>query len=304
MKYSILKMSALAIALTFTLTNCKKKSTEEDQPKDYDYQATQDNATSEGVWDDMGAMSDQASDSTGSFSSYRPGDGSSNPTLLSTCAQISYSWGSPNIITVNFPNFCLCSDGRYRKGKFTVSFTGAYNTVGTVITISAAESDNYYVSYPATVIDSTKWIRVVGTRTVTNMGTNSSSHPYFNISVNATLHKYTGETMTWTSQRTREWVSGYSTPYNWLDDQYSIKGNASGVSFSGVSYSIDIDNNNPLFVDFTCFTSHPYTCKITKGIFTLTPAGKAARTLDFGSGDCDNLAVATVNGITFNLYVR
>jgi hypothetical protein len=299
MKHSILKLSALAFVLVFAISGCKKKD-KDDEIKDYDYQAMQDNATSEGIWDDMSAMSDQASDGSGSLSSYRPSDANS---VMSTCAQITYSPGSPNVITVNFPNFCLCSDGRYRKGQFTITYNGMYRDSGTVITISALSSDNYYVSYPSSASDSTKSIKVTGTKTVTNRGHNTSGHLWYTIHVDAVLYKYTGETMTWTSDRQREWISGESTP-NWLDDQYSIKGSANGVSFSSVAYTIQIDDNNPLFVDFNCFTSQPYSCKITKGIFTLTPSGKVPRVLDFGSGACDNEAVATVNGQSFSVFVR
>jgi type VI protein secretion system component Hcp len=169
-----------------------------------------------------------------------------------------------------------------------------------VITIAATSANNYYVSYPG---DTIHWIKVTGTHVVTNHGHNSNGHLWYDVNVNGTLYNNSGATMTWTSQRTREWVSGDTTP-TWLDDQYSITGTASGTSFEGVHFTVAIDNSNPLFVDLTCFAQHLYSCKITKGKFSLTPDGKPTRYLDFGTGACDNAAVVTVNGYSFTVYVR
>jgi len=297
MRYPLLKLSVLVVALVITIIGCKKKS-DENEPLEYDTQSSQDNALAENTYDDMGTMADQAADSN-TINYYRPENG--NSILGSNCASVSLATGSPNIITIDFhSNWCKCWDGRYRKGLFTVSFNGAYRDSGTVITITATEANNYYVSYPD---DSTRWIKVTGTHTVTNRGHNSNGHLTFDVNVDGKLHINTGSDMTWNSQRVREWVSGESTGTP-LDDQYSITGNATGISFEGVHFTVSIDQSNPLFVDLTCFAQHLYSCKITKGKFSLTPANKPTRYIDFGTGACDNKATVTVNNVSFEILVR
>jgi hypothetical protein len=296
MKNSIIKLSLLAVTVVFAFDSCKKDDVKE--PLEYDRQSSEDNALAENTFSDMGTMSDQAADSN-SISYYRPGE--NNSLLGSGCATVSLVAGNPNVITVNFnSNWCQCWDGRYRKGLFTVSYTGGYRDSTTVITVAATSSDNYFVSYPN---DSTRWIKVTGTHVVTNHGHNSNGHLWYDVNVNGTLILNNGTTMTWTSQRVREWVAGESTA-SWLDDQYSITGTASGTSFSGVHYTVAIDNNSPLFVDLTCFAQQLYSCKITKGKFSLTPDNKPTRYVDFGTGACDNYATVTVNGATYPIVVR
>jgi hypothetical protein len=299
MRSIFLKLSVLFVAVCVILIACKKKENKEDDPKDYSAVTSEDNALAENTFSDMHSMSDQASGGS-SLSSYRPGDGNTSPSLLSSCATVTAVWGTPNVVTVDFgSNWCLCSDGRYRKGKFTVTFNGAYMDSGTVITAEATSADNYCIKY---LTDTSRWVKVTGTHTVTNRGHNSSGHLSYSIHVNGTLVNNAGQTLTWMSDRTRDWIAGESTPGYWLDDKYSISGTASGTGFEGEHFTVTIDS--PLIVDFTCFISAPYSCKITQGKFTLTPDGKAPRSLDYGSGACDNTAVFSVYDFTATIYVR
>jgi hypothetical protein len=309
MKYSILKLSVLVFALVFTVSSCKKDDDkdpldDDDDQLEYDTQSSQDNALAENTFNDMNSMSDQAYG--GSLSSYRPADGSTPPSLLSTCATITVNTtASDTTITIDFgSNWCLCSDGRYRKGKFTVTFTGAYKDSATVITAAATSTDNYHIRY---LNDTSRYIKVTGTHVVTNKGHNASGHLWYTVNVNGQLVNNFGQTLTWTSQRNREWMAGDTTA-TWLDDQYAITGTAHGTSFEGVVFDVAIDSANPLFVDFTCFVTQPWSCKITKGKFSLTPTVnnvvKPPRYIDFGTGACDNEANCTVNNVSFTIYVR
>jgi hypothetical protein len=304
MKYSFIKLAVFALAFLVSFSGCNKDEDEDNnETPEYDTNSMQDNALAENTWNDIGSISDQAADGSDSVSSYRPADG--NSILGSGCATVTLVTGSPNIITVDFgANWCQCLDGRYRKGKFTISYTGAYSDSGTVITQSASSSDNYYVKFRT---DTNKIMKVVGTRTVKNLGRNSNGKPMFEINVNGTFTDQANRTMTWTSHRFREWTTGDSTQYNWIDDQYTITGDpnghdASGTSFDAVNFTVEIDV--PLFVDFTCYQVDPRSCKITKGKITLTPAGKPARSIDFGSGLCDNLATFIVRDRSWDIDIR
>src|SRR5438105_2308185 len=81
-----------------------------------------------------------------------------------------------------------------------------------------------------------------------------------------------GGTITWVSTRQREWVEGYSTPLNVLDDTYSITGSASGTRANGESYTITI--TQALVRKMSCYW-------FESGKVEITPAGKLTRTLDY-----------------------
>jgi hypothetical protein len=97
--------------------------------------------------------------------------------------------------------------------------------------------------------------------------------------------------MTWTSQRSREWIAGESTPLNWADDEYLISGTANGTGFNGNTFNVTI--TQALHIALNCRW-------IEEGKLEFTPSGKPTRYLNYGSG-CDALATVTINGIVFNI---
>jgi hypothetical protein len=298
MKNSLIKLSLLSLALVMALSNCKKDDEEENnETPEYDTQTSQDNALAENTWNDMGTMADQAI--TGSLTSYRPVNGEL-PSILSCAASISgITWnGTDSIIDIDFGSTwsSLCSDGRYRKGKVHVAWHGgAYRDSGIVIRTYADSLDFYSVKF---IADPSRHIQVIGTRTVTNRGLNGSNQPYFDVHVNGKMYDHANRLMTWTSNRVRTWTAGDTTA-SWTDDRYSITGNADGVSFDAVHFVVNI--TSPLIINLGCASG---TCKITQGVIDLTPDGKPTRTLDFGSGACDNDAVVTVRGLSFPISIR
>jgi len=288
-------MKKIMLAITLTLNGiiifyaCKKDK----EPVDFDSQTSQDNALAEGSYNDVNNIIIQALEN-GSVSTYRT-DPSQN-TTLSNCASVTInpdSVGNGGNAIIDFgPTNCQCtgagcSDHRYRRGRILVSYTGLYRDSGTVITTTF---DNYYVGK-----DTTYMFKVDGTKTVTNNGTNSSGNLSYTIDVAGQLTNIAGAVMPWNSTRTREWISGSSTPLNWLDDEYVITGSASGTNFEGNSFTVNITSG--LHIQLIC----PY---ITEGVFELTPSGRATRTFDYGDGTCDGLATLTVNGSSFQIYLR
>lgn len=278
MKKAILK-SFLAIGLiSLIITGCRKK---DDLENDTDTLSASDNALAESYFTDVGNISDEAA--TGSLSSYK---GGSSDGILSTCATISFtSTGNDTTMTVDFGTTnCLCLDGRYRRGKISVTWSGAYKDPGHVHAITF---DNYFVN------DN----QVLGTKTVTNNGLNGSGNLSFSIDVNASIILSVangGGTITWTSQRTREFIAGASTS-TWADDVYLITGTASGTSAKGNTFTATI--TNPVRKELACHY-------IVSGTIDLTPNGKLTRTIDFGNGACDNKATVTINGTTYNITLR
>ncbi len=280
----------LLINALILLFGCKKEKTAE---LEYDTQTSQDNALAESTFNDVNNMASQAVES-GLLSTYK----TSNPenSFLNSCATVTVtpdSTGSGGSVVIDFgstPCQCqglICTDTRFRKGKINITYTGPYRSPGTIIQTTF---DNYYVG-----VDSIKMFKVTGTKTVTNQGFNAANHLKFLISVNGQLTNSGGETMSWTSQRYREWIAGENTLTNWRDDEYVITGTANGTNFEGNSFTANITSG--LYIALSC----PY---IKQGIFELTPNGKPTRTLDYGNGTCDGNATLTVNGTIFPIVLR
>lgn len=270
-KFSIALMALAAFATTFT--SCKKAEEVEE-----DFAAEQEMsehiALSEADYNDVGNIVDEAA--SGEITSYKAG-----------CASVVHdSTANPRRIIIDFGTVnCLCRDGKNRRGKIIVSYTGRYRNAGTVITTSF---DDYFVN------DN----QIKGTHTVTNKGLNSLGQPYFTVDVNGSIELSGSRgAITRTSLRTRTWVAGYNT-LKAADDVYTISGSAKTVGPKGNESTATIRKD--LRVEIGC-------SNIVSGIIDFTRASKPSRTvsIDYGDGTCDRLAVVTLpNGRTFNILLR
>jgi len=263
----------LAIFITAMMVSCKRNNINKDQ----DTELARDNALGESTYQDVLNMADEAAD-------LKTGDALGQYKTASNCAIITHdTTTSPRTITIDFGSAnCLCNDGRYRRGQVLVQYTGKYRDSGYVHTISF---NNYFVNDH----------QVLGTKSVTNMGTNGSGQSYFNITVNGLIIKaVTGDSVIWTSNRTRTWLQGESTQTR-SDDVYSVSGSGSGSRPNGVSYTMNIIQ--PLIREVGCkwFTS---------GKVEIQPSNKPLRTLDYGSSGCDNAATVLINGNTYNIILN
>lgn len=256
-------------------TSCRKDQDE----RDTDTSAASDNALAEGTYNDVHNIADEAG--SGTLTSYLGTVDTDNKSMLSTCATVTNdTTTTPRMLTIDFGTTnCLCNDGRYRRGKINVSYTGQYRDSASTHTITFT---NYYVN------DN----QVLGTKTVTNNGHNAAGNLSYSVTVNGQIIKASGGgTITWTSARTREWIVGELTPA-WSDDVYLITGSANGTSASGNSFTMAI--TTALRKEIGC--RH-----LVSGSLTLTPSGKPTRYINFGSGACDNQATVTINGNIYNI---
>lgn len=270
-----IKYFMVVATIGMLFTSCRKKEDE----KDTDTSSASDNALAEGTYNDVNNIADEAA--SGSLSSYLTPTQSDEKSIMSTCAIITNDTTvSPRLLTIDFgATNCMCSDGRNRRGKINVAYNGQYKDSASTHTITFT---NYYVN------DN----QILGSKTVTNNGHNSSGNLTFSISVNGQIIKASGGgTITWTSTRTREWIQGELTP-TWFDDVYLITGSANGTNAAGNSFSMAI--TSALRKEIGC--RH-----IVSGQLTLTPSGKPTRYVDFGSGACDNQATVTINGNVYNI---
>ncbi len=279
---NVFKTLVLVAIIGVTVTSCRKNK--DDELKDIDTSVGSDNALAEVIYNDAHNMADQAA--TSDVIAYLSVDANNSDqrSLLSSCATVTRDTISvPHKITIDFTTTnCLCQDGRYRRGQVIVTYTGKYRDSASVHTISF---NNYFVN------DN----KVLGTKTVTNNGHNSAGHLSFSIAVNGQIIKASGGgTITWTSNRTSEWIVGETTPA-WSDDVYLITGSATGTTASG----------NPFTANITTALRKEIGCKhIVSGSIAITPSGKATRLVDYGNGACDTEATVTINGHVYTITLH
>ena len=276
---------ALTVAVSLTFTGCRKK-----EEKDDDTSGASDNALAESNFNDMGQISDEAS--KGGMSNYKIVDYDG---ILSTCATLTFDTlnhiDADSVIVDFGPTNCLCKDNRYRRGKFYIMWTAGKHYWDSLasITQTTSPTDNYFVN------DN----QVKGTRNITNNGHNAAHHMNWSISVNGTIIKANNQgTVTWTSNRNREWITGENTPLIWSDNVFSITGSASGTSANGTPFTGTI--TGALIKQVTCHW-------FSGGTFDFTPGSKPTRHVDFSppnNGACDNIATVTINSNVFTIHLH
>lgn len=278
MKNRTIKLTFIAIlGLGVFMTSCNK---DENEPN-ADTNITRDDAFAQSVFDNATDIADEAYN-LGSVTGLK--STSSDTLFLGQCAVVTLDTTVyPRELTVDFgEENCLCNDGKYRRGKIVVTFTGRYRHPGTVITTGF---EDYFVN------DN----QVDGTNVVTNMGLNDEGHPYFTISVTGLIHKANnGGTLSWNSERSREWIAGFDT-YRIRDDVYLITGTANGIRPNGISWETEIVN--PLRRQLDCRY-------VVSGTVNITPQNLSTKVLDFGDGECDNVATITIDGVVYTIFLH
>jgi hypothetical protein len=94
--------------------------------------------------------------------------------------------------------------------------------------------------------------------------------------------------------RNREWVAGTLTPFFVWDDEFEIAGNTSGTRRNGVGYTSTI--TQPILMKMACRWFVSGTIEIVTGNNTVV--------IDYGDGECDNIATVTINGETQEIIIR
>jgi hypothetical protein len=265
-----LAILSLGLILTTGIQSCKK---DKDDTTLDDIMDTKDNALAEGHDTDVENMSDEAM--SGTMTNFRE---EGEYSLLSGCATITKDTTvTPKMMTIDFGSTnCLCRDGRYRRGKVIVTWTGQWRTPGAAHTISY---NNYFVN------DN----QLLGTKTRRFDGPDGDGNFYWDVTVNGKMVPAgTADTVRWNANRRVTWVQGYSTAVR-SDDVFLITGGSTGTGRTGLTWTTTIIN--PLRKEVGCRW-------IVSGIREVTRADKPTRRIDYGNGACDNVANVTVNGNT------
>lgn len=218
--------------------------------------------------------------------------GATQTTFASTCATITrvpaygttITPGTTITKTVDFGDGCTLPSGNTVKGKIIISFV--YQPSATSHTINY-QFDNFYHND----------VKIVGSKTFTiSWGTsaaNPETHAIVVMNMDFTATFPSGNVYHRTGSRTTEIIGGQSTP-DYSDNIYSVTGQWTTNSTTS-GWNLVSTITSPLIVKLNCQN-------IVKGIITFQGYGTA--TLDFGNGDCDNVAIYTVNGVQYTIILN
>lgn len=278
-KYDTLKQFStirlLFILPIIILSSCNK----EVEVPDTDTLAAVDNAHAETLFIDASLVCDEAGYYGGPFTAV----------LSSACATVSYdslNTSDADTITIDFGTAnCMCTDSSTRRGKMTAIYTGNYADSGSTRTVTFTD---YYTNDD----------RLNGSFVVTNEGADSiSGNTIFHINVTGSIVLSEGGQINWNSNEDIEWTTGESTS-GWYDNQYLVRGTAYGTVSAGDAFASQIYQPLRRVLSAGC-RKH-----FTQGILQVKPGGKAIRSLEFGSGTCDNFATVAIDGTMYSVLLR
>lgn len=93
--------------------------------------------------------------------------------------------------------------------------------------------------------------------------------------------------MTWESMRNVEMIAGHET-FVAADDEYMVGGGASGINFDDKSFTISI-TEELLYKKCSLFP--------VSGSITVEVEGESSVVINYGNGECDNIAEMTVDDV-------
>ena len=181
--------------------------------------------------------------------------------------------GYPVTITIDYGDSTVLHHGSVVSGIVTIELSAPKNTDGASRTITFTDC----------MIDS---VQINGTSTETFEGDNVTTRQ-FTSSMDISFVLADTLTLERKGTHVRTWLSGLDTPLEHADDTLQITGSDEISSSSGDNWSRMV--TEPLIKTGTC--RH-----FISGTVQFTMNGELIGELDFGDGDCDNLAVLTANG--------
>jgi hypothetical protein len=106
-----------------------------------------------------------------------------------------------------------------------------------------------------------------------------------------------GDEYTRVGSRTRELVEGFSTD-TFLDNIYRITGSWTTTNENGNQHTATI--TEPLMAKMSCITVNKPI--LARGIITFVK-NNVTSTLDYGEGECDNIAIYSINGNSYTINI-
>jgi hypothetical protein len=308
-----LKISARVITtcvflLLLIIFSCKKETSQDLSPQDEqqaNITASQSDAEAEGVFngvfdDVMGVNNNVGIGGTGLFMRNAANDygptaidariDPAPPCLIVTIVASGNSTSPfPITITLDFGSGCACGDGHTRKGKIIAKYTDRLLHPNSKANIQFED-----FSIDSIQIDNSTSF------TIANTGTQDSLQ--LTIDIDAKLSKSNGNYTEWHSHKVITRTEGGTTATP-LDDVMQIEGNASGtVKRTNLAVAWKAQITDPFIKKFTCRWISKGTIKV--GRENLSANSQWIGILNYGDGNCDNLATLTLDGVSYQITLH
>ncbi|MEO7960445.1 MAG: hypothetical protein ABIR19_02795 [Ginsengibacter sp.] len=187
----------------------------------------------------------------------------------------------PKTIILDFGTGCVGKDGKTRKGKITSVYTGPMFIPGNKVTttLTGYEVDSF---------------KIEGKQVIENTSSSNSFAWKTDVIHGKITNTVKGFWKMWVSSKTHTRSEGNGTPFYPRDDVFQITGDAHGSSSNNNSWTAEI--TDPLIKKNGCRW-------LSKGVVSISINNNKGL-LDYGSGDCDNNATITVNGVSHDIILH
>jgi len=187
----------------------------------------------------------------------------------------------PYLYTIDFGTGCTSVNGKIRSGKIIVTFDNKK-----MMTIGASAN----ISFQNYEVDG---FQIAGDFSIQNNAFNDKGNLVFGLQfdIQGRLESSFNTVSTIKSVSTieYEWIEGMNTPST-EDDQFAANGHFIGKDNNGFDYAMHIQK--PI-VKSRSTTCSPF---FISGKIEYTQNNQPDVFIDYGKGDCDNIAVITTNG--------
>lgn len=202
---------------------------------------------------------------------------------LNDCSSVAIDTiSSPRVVTIDFGTGCTGKDGKIRSGKISVTAT----SFKTFPSIRTKTFQNYIVDgkkVEGTIVKTILQDKVNNVRTATSRE-----------DITVTLPDNQG-----TSHRVADLTRIYDFEVSGVraDNKVTSWGSVVFTKASGVTITKTIEETNPLVYTASCH-------HIVSGLVSVTTSNGRSWSINFGTGDCDNLATLTMGGKTREIRLR
>lgn len=172
----------------------------------------------------------------------------------------------------------LCADyfGNKKFGSVHVTLSDFWKNEGSTRTITF---EDYSINGN----------KLEGKRTILNTGLNEAQNLTFDRSFeDASFTRGDTATMTWECAKEVEMIAGFET-FMASDDEYLVKGGADGINYDGNTFELNIVE--PLY--YKKCSRFP-----VSGNVAIEFEGNPTIYINYGDGDCDDVAEMTIEGVT------
>lgn len=193
-----------------------------------------------------------------------------------TCATISKTETTTGkIIVIDYgQEGCEGKNGRVKKGKVIIEVQGTWQQHTRTVTMEDFFIDDH---------------KVEGTRTTTSVRQNGTITRTIKIEDGKVTFS-DGTICLHEANKMRKLVEGGDTPNDRTDDVWETSGSASGTNVNGKEYTMAITPEKPV--------RHKIGCSFAVSGEKNYVVETKTCIVDFGNGECDSKATATVNGVT------